>query len=123
MDKIKEPTNANSGGSAEYIVAADLMQKGWEVFIHCGQNSKADLVARSENEVLFFEVRKPYLRSDGFVAFGNKKGDRCDFYAGVLDGRAVYSSATEQGKKASRDRMRKWEEPKSAIRGHKFKKT
>ena len=106
-----KPTRANFGGSCEYVVAADLMAKGWEVFMHCGANSKADIVARSATEVLFFEVRQPYVGVDGFVAFNAKSGDNCDFYAGVVNGDVVYSSFKEQTGRKGRKKARKWEEP------------
>lgn len=96
MIKIKEPTNGNSGAVTEHIVAADLLSKGYEVFRSCGPNSNADIVARNANEVLFVESRAYSIRSDGTISFIIKESDRCDFYAGVVNGVVVYKNAKDQ---------------------------
>jgi hypothetical protein len=106
----KRCTDANKGSSGELIIAADLLSKGYEVFMNCGLNSKADIVFRGEDGVFFVEVRTPIFRSDGSVRFYSRPGDNCDFYAGTVGGAVFYRSCMESEDRGASRKPRKWKE-------------
>lgn len=93
----KAPTRGNTGAMREHQVIADLLGKGYEVFRSCGPNSFADLVVRMEDNICFVEVRSVTVAKNGDIVFSKKAQDKCDLYAGLLNGQVVYSDKLYEG--------------------------
>lgn len=80
-----------TGALCELVVAADLMQKGYEVFRPLSPSAPCDLVVIKDQRILRIEVRKGHDSSKG-IRFGKYPKDEGnqDHYAVVLTDRIVY---------------------------------
>lgn len=85
------PVNCTIAGTvSELLVAADLLARGWQVFLPLVKTSKLDLLATSRDgkSVLRFEVRSG-VRHGNRVTFAKKVISEHDYYGIVVAGEAV----------------------------------
>lgn len=84
----------NRGAISELLVAADLLDKGFDVFRALSQHASCDLIALdADGSVSRIEVRTANRRrgieSNGQVIPNCRPTDKCDLYAFVTDGDVI----------------------------------
>ena len=84
---VKLTTHA-VGRVAELLVAADLVARGWDVFLPLSITTTNDLVAVKDGKIKTFEVRCA-KRVGGKIVFGRKISLESDHYALVVTGDPV----------------------------------
>lgn len=92
MDKYPKMKRLSVWKMSELIVCADLMQKGFDVFIAASPSSYCDLIAKKEDGVLYeVEVRTGYITQGGSTAFARSLRDTANIYGVYFrDGRIIY---------------------------------
>jgi Holliday junction resolvase-like predicted endonuclease len=80
------------GAIGELRAAADLLAKGYEVFVAGSPGASCDLVTLRDGVCLRIEVRTAYYTADGGVSYAIHPRDRGrqDHYAAILPDRIVY---------------------------------
>ena len=89
--------SSHLGAGYEYIVCADLLFRGFEVFKNCGPSGKADLVARGTRYKKYDSDGLPVPNWGRFMTIQVKGGvqteynwDSYDIFANVPDGSVNY---------------------------------
>ena len=77
---------------AELKVAADLLARGWHVFLAISPMSPHDLVAIRDKDkrTITLEVRSGYMTGKGKAYCFKKAGSKSDYYAIVVAGEPVH---------------------------------
>lgn len=89
---VAGPVSANVCGLiAELLVAADLMARGWKVFMPLHRSAGHDLVAMhpDDRKLRSFEVRSAHRRPGGAISYHKRSSDAADHYALVCTGEPV----------------------------------
>ena len=61
------------GNIGEAIIAADLMKLGYSVFTEMGDNSRIDLIAAKDNDLIKIQVKSRKSNDVGAVEISNRK--------------------------------------------------
>ena len=78
-----------AGTIAELLVAADLMARGWQVFMPIRSSKGHDIVAACASELTTIEVRSAHRNAGGHVIYSRKADNVSDRYALVVTGEPV----------------------------------
>ena len=78
-----------AGKVAELIVAADLLARGWHVFLPVYANGPHDIIAAKDGRVATFEVRSAHRNATGRLIFPIRSYDKSDHYGIVATGEIV----------------------------------
>lgn len=78
-----------AGTIAELLAAADLMARGWVVFVPVVKSKGHDLIACRDGEIATFEVRSAYRNAAGKLIFNKKADCASKYYALVITGEPV----------------------------------
>ena len=88
-DRDVEISRTTVGAMGELIVAADLMERGYNVFRSMSPSAPFDLVAQSGDNLFKIEVRTATKSTVGTVGFSMTETDECDYYAAILHGEGI----------------------------------
>ena len=87
---IPVPISTSVAGSiAEMLVAADLMARGFHVYMPVIISRGHDIIACNGTEIITFEVRSAHRNASGKLIFGRKPDCCSDHYALVVTGEPV----------------------------------
>lgn len=87
---IVQPINASTAGCiAELLAAADLMARGWQVFLPILHSKGHDIIAVRADAMVTIEVRSAYRNAGGTLIFQKQPDDKSDHYALVVTGEPV----------------------------------
>ena len=78
-----------AGKAAEYLVVADLLARGWQVYIPVFSSRGYDVIACAQGNTLNIEVRVGRRSENGRIAFRKSPGDKCTHYAITLPNEPV----------------------------------
>lgn len=78
-----------AGTISELLVAADLMARGWQVFMPVIASKGHDLIAMKDGRLVTFEVRSAYRSAAGKVKYAKQAGCTSDHYGLVVTGEPV----------------------------------
>lgn len=78
------------GKVAEMLVAADLLARGWQVFLPLVGNLGHDLVAIREQKIITVEVRPAHRTAAGHIDWARKSGCTSSHYGLVITGEPVH---------------------------------
>lgn len=82
-------TASAAGMIAELLVAADLIARGWKVFLPVHRSAGHDVVAmRPDGRLFSFEVRSAHRAGEN-IRFRKQPRDNSNFYALVVTGEPV----------------------------------
>lgn len=88
---VSAPINASVAGTiAELLVAADLMARGWQVFMPLIASKGHDLIAAKADRLITVEVRSAYRNSAGRLIYARKPDCSSSHYAAVITGEPVH---------------------------------
>lgn len=77
------------GCISELLAAADLMARGWSVFMPVISSKGHDLIACKDDRIITVEVRSAYRNAAGQLKYNRKADCKSMFYALVVTGEAV----------------------------------
>lgn len=88
---VSKPINETTAETiAEMLVAADLMARGWQVYIPLVVHRGHDLIGLMGDRMATFEVRSAYRSTVGNGLSWNKtSSDKSEYYALVITGETV----------------------------------
>lgn len=87
---VSVPINTSVAGSiAEMLVAADLMARGWHVYMPVLVSRGHNIIACEGGRIATFEVRSAHRNAAGKLIFGRKSDCVSDHYALVVTGEPV----------------------------------
>ncbi len=87
---VSSPLNTTIVGTiSEVLAAADLMSRGWGVYMPLVRHRGFDLLCEKEGKIIKVEVRSAHRTLEGKVTFGKSLYDRADVYALVTTGDPV----------------------------------
>ena len=87
---VETPINHSVAGTiCELLVAADLMARGWQVFMPIIASKGHDVIATKRERILTFEVRSASRNTAGNPVFAKKADCASDVYALVITGEPV----------------------------------
>lgn len=78
-----------AGTISELLVAADLMARGWQVFLPVIPSKGHDVIASNGQRLLTVEVRSAHRNSSGVVKYTKKADCQSDVYGIVITGEPV----------------------------------
>lgn len=78
-----------AGTISELLVAADLMARGWHVFLPVIASKGHDIIASKNGHLATIEVRSAHRNSAGKLIFGRKPDCESDHYGLVVTGEPV----------------------------------
>lgn len=82
-------SHAAAGTVSELLTAADLMARGWTVFMPILRNKGHDIIACKGEHLVTIEVRSGKLRPNGQPIFQKKADCKSNCYAIVMTGEPV----------------------------------
>lgn len=77
------------GAVSELLVAADLIARGWTVFMPIYRSRGHDILASRDRSIISIEVRSAYRNAFGKLIFSKRPEDCSDYYGIVVTGEAV----------------------------------
>lgn len=84
---VTMPVNTTTAGTiAEVLVMADLMARGWHVYMPVVRHKGHDLIACGGDRMVTIEVRSAKRNASGKLIFLKQSYDKSDFYALVDTG-------------------------------------
>jgi hypothetical protein len=83
-------TPSMAGKVVEMIVVADLLARGWQVFLPIFSNRGHDLVAYAAGNLITVEVRSAHRDNGGKLAYAKRPSDKSMHYALVVSGEVVH---------------------------------
>lgn len=87
---VPQQVNASVAGTiAELLVAADLMARGWCVFMPIIASKGHDLIATQDGTLITVEVRSAYRNAAGSLIYGRKPDCKSSHYGLVVTGEPV----------------------------------
>lgn len=87
---VLAPINHSVAGTiSELLVAADLMARGWQVFMPIIASKGHDLIAVKDGRIATFEVRSAHRNANGVVKYAKQAGCTSEFYGLVVTGEPV----------------------------------
>lgn len=78
-----------AGTISELLVAADLMARGWQVFLPVIASRGHDVIATKDGKIATFEVRSAHRNATGTIKFARKADCLSDYYGLVITGEPV----------------------------------
>lgn len=78
-----------AGSIAELLVAADLMARGWRVFMPVLSSQGHDIIAVKDGEIRTFEVRSAHRNAAGALKYMKKADCESHYYGLVVTGEPV----------------------------------
>lgn len=82
-------SSAVVGKVSEVLVAADLMARGWHVYLPLVHRNGHDVIATSDGRIITVEVRSAYRTQTGNISFTRTRGCKSSHYALVVTGEPV----------------------------------
>ncbi len=87
---IAAPINETTAGTiAEILVMADLLARGWQVYMPVVRHRGYDLIATNDGRIVTVEVRSAKRGVGGALRFQKQPNDKSDVYALVVTGETV----------------------------------
>ena len=87
---IEQPINHTTAGTiSELLAAADLLARGWQVYMPVVRARGHDLIAVNGGKVVTVEVRSAKRNAEGNLVYNRSARDRSQAYALVLTGEPV----------------------------------
>ena len=83
-------TPSMAGKVVEMIVVADLLARGWQVFLPIFSNRGHDLVAYAAGNLITVEVRSAHRNDVGRLCYTKRPSDKSMHYALVVSGEVVH---------------------------------
>lgn len=88
---IEQPINHTTAGTiSELLAAADLLARGWHVYMPVVRARGHDLIAVQDEKVVTVEVRSAKRNAEGNLVYNRSARDRSQAYALVLTGEPVH---------------------------------
>lgn len=82
-------THSVAGSIAELLVAADLMARGWRVFMPVLSSKGHDIIGEKEGRLVTFEVRSAQRNASGKLIYQKKSDSESEHYGLVVTGEPV----------------------------------
>ncbi len=82
-------TTTTTGTISELLVAADLLARGWRVYMPIQISKGHDIIACRGNDIITVEVRSGKRNRNGVLFYGKKASDKSMIYGVVVTGEPV----------------------------------
>lgn len=86
---VSSLNTTTTGTIAEILAAADLMSRGWQVYIPLVRHRGHDLICSKGTRLMTVEVRSAHRGITNNLVFGRKNTDKSETYALVITGEQV----------------------------------